>query len=258
MTTIIQRGRLGGVPSIVTLGVTASLALSACTVAAPESTANGSTAAGGAPPAQATTQPNSTTTPEPGSSPDPSGSPTSDTPSGSPTADTQATASAAPAADTSDDDESQAAPPFYANTLPDFGDAAGGTVGVLSAIRAGRQDGFDRVVFEFGDAGTPGWHVRYVDAVIGDPSALELDVEGAAVLEVTLTPVPYPDGDPDAYSGAGRVQLPGAESVTEVLFHSIFEGYLQAFVGVRPGEVPFAAYELTNPARIVIDVQHPA
>ena len=37
--------------------------------------------------------------------------------------------------------------------------------GLLSAVRAARQDGFDRVVFEF-EAAVPGYSVRYVDRPI--------------------------------------------------------------------------------------------
>ena len=247
MTEIIRRGRPGALPSIATLGVAASVVLSACTASpGPEPDGPTETATGVTPTASPTTDEPDGPTPTPTSeTPDetPDATPTDDdTPSGD---------------DTSVGDDTEEPPPFYANTLPDFGDAAGGTVGVLSDIRAGAQEGFDRVVFEFDGAGTPGWHVRYVDVVVGDPSGLELDVDGAAVLEVTLNPVPYPDDDPDAYAGLGRIRLTAAGSVTEVLLHSIFEGYLQAFVGVRPGEVPFRAFELQNPSRIVIEVQHP-
>jgi hypothetical protein len=54
-------------------------------------------------------------------------------------------------------------------------------------IRLGRQDGFDRGVFEVGGTGTPGWDARYVEAASSQGSGEAVDVAGAAILQVALT-----------------------------------------------------------------------
>ena len=63
-------------------------------------------------------------------------------------------------------DAGGAAPAFPANAEPDTEAASADAPVTVSDLRAGRQDGFDRVVFEVGGTGTPGWDVRYVDAAV--------------------------------------------------------------------------------------------
>lgn len=155
-----------------------------------------------------------------------------------------------------DGDPRAGATPFPANTEPDTGDATGGSVGTLTDIRMGGHEGFDRVVFEFNGPGVPSWNVRYVAEALGDASGLPVDVDGDAILEVTLFPVAYPMDGTDPYTGPSVIAVAGTEQVTEVVNNSIFEGYLQAFIGVDDGEQPFRAYSLNDPARIVVEVQH--
>ncbi len=155
-----------------------------------------------------------------------------------------------------DGDPRAGATPFPANTEPDTGEASGGSVGTLTDIRVGGHEGFDRVVFEFNGPGVPAWEVRYVAEAIGDASGLPVDVAGDAVLQVLLQPVAYPMDGTTPYSGPPVIAVAGTEQVTEVVNNSIFEGYLQAFIGVDDGEQPFRAYSLTDPARIVVEVQH--
>lgn len=115
------------------------------------------------------------------------------------------------------------AAPSPANTLPDTGHATGLSVGTLTDLRVGAHDGFDRVVLEFNGPDTPDWNVRYVAQAVGDASGLPIHVTGDAVLEITWS--------------------------------SLFEGYLQAFVGVKGGQHLFRAYALSDPARIVVEVR---
>ena len=53
---------------------------------------------------------------------------------------------------------------FPADIEPDTAQASTDAAVTVSDIRIGGHDGFDRVVFEVGGTGTPGWDVRYVDA----------------------------------------------------------------------------------------------
>lgn len=194
--------------------------------------------------------------PEETASPDATTAAPSDTPSAAPTtpaATPSGTASTPPGDTTQDGTDSP--PPFVANTDPDTGEATGGSPGTLVDLRVGAHDGFDRVVLELNGPGLPGWNVRYVDAAVGDASGLRIDVEGDAILEVTLFPVAYPQDGTDFYDGPDVVSVAGTEVVTEAVFSSLFEGYLQAFVGVDGGQHPFRAYSLTDPARIVVEVR---
>ena len=154
-------------------------------------------------------------------------------------------------------DGDPAAPPFTANTEPDTEDASDDALLGVTDIRIGRHDGFDRVVFETDGTGTPGWDVRYVDSAQSQGSGADIDVDGDAVLQVTISGVGYPaDTGVEEYSGPDRLAAAGTEVVTEVVWDSTFEGTSVAFAGVTD-EVPFRVYLLEDPARVVVEVADP-
>jgi hypothetical protein len=118
----------------------------------------------------------------------------------------------------------------------------------------GRQDGFDRVVFEIGGRGTPGWNVRFVDEAAAQGSGDPIDVEGGAILQVTLQGMGLPfETGADEWSGPDPLTSGDTETVTEVAWDGTFEGTTVAFVGLRE-QTPFRVYSLTDPTRIVLDV----
>ncbi len=191
-------------------------------------------------------------------------SPSASTPAPSPTTDETPTTGPSPLATgtsepgSTDGDGGTDTPAFPADTSPDTGEMTGepsaDEIGTLTDLRVGAHDGYDRVVFEFTGPATPGWDVRYVPEAIGDPSGLPVDVPGDAVLEVTLFSVMVPQGD-EAYQGPSILRAAGTTAVTEVNWNSLFEGYLQAFIGVSGSEHPFRAFALTDPARVVVDIR---
>ena len=137
------------------------------------------------------------------------------------------------------------------------GDGTGDQVGTLVDMRLGAHGTFDRVVLQLDGPDIPGWDVGYVDTPIGDPSGTVVDVSGDAVLQVLLHPVAYPEDGRDPYDGPPTVRISGTESVDEVVLSSIFEGQLQAFVGVHGGRQSFRVYGMSDPSRVVIEVQNP-
>jgi hypothetical protein len=150
------------------------------------------------------------------------------------------------------------APPFPANAEPDTQDRSADASTTVTDIRVGRQDGFDRVVFEVGGTGTPGWDVRYVDRAVSQGSGKPVDVAGGAVLQVTLTGMGYPyDTGVQEYSASGPLSAPGSGVVTQVVFDATFEGTTVAFVGTEQ-QAPFRVYSLQNPARVVLEVADPS
>jgi hypothetical protein len=148
------------------------------------------------------------------------------------------------------------APSFPANAEPDMADASADARTTVRNIRIGGHDGFDRVVFEVGGTGTPGWDVRYVEQASSQGSGAPIDVAGDAILQVTLTGVGYPyDTGVDEYAGPDPLAASGTEAVTEVAFDGTFEGTTVAFVGTS-GQRPFRVYSLQDPARVVLEVAH--
>ncbi len=155
-------------------------------------------------------------------------------------------------------DAGTAGPPFPADTSPDTAEASADARVTVSDIRTGRHDGFDRVVFEVGGTGTPGWDVRYVDAATSQGSGEQVDVAGEAVLQVTITGAGYPyDTGVEEWSGPDPLPGRGTGNVTEVAFDATFEGTTVAFVGTR-AETPFRVSLLQDPARVVVEVADPS
>ncbi len=147
-------------------------------------------------------------------------------------------------------------PSFPANTDPDTADPSGDALLSVTDIRAGRHDGFDRVVFETGGTGAPGWDVRYVAQASSQGSGDPVEVSGEAVLQVTVTGAGYPfDTGQEEYPVGSPVAAPDTATVTEVVFDGTFEGQSVAFVGTS-AQAPFRVYLLEDPARVVVEVAH--
>ncbi|MGY1828731.1 MULTISPECIES: AMIN-like domain-containing (lipo)protein [unclassified Blastococcus] len=148
-----------------------------------------------------------------------------------------------------------APPPFVADSRPDTAAASPGAAVTVTDVRAGRQDGFDRVVFEVAGAGLPGWDARYVAEARSSGSGFPVDVAGDAVLQLVLTGVGLP-GDTGVAPYAGPDPVPaGGAVVQEVLIDTIFEGQMVSFLGAA-AERPFRVYRLENPNRVVVEVLH--
>jgi len=135
-------------------------------------------------------------------------------------------------------------------TFPDLGGAIGG-VGV---VRVGHHTGFDRVVWQFPGSGRPTYRVRYVAEPTADGSGDAVDVDGDAYLELMITTVGVPaDGVPPPRD-ASAASIAGSVVAQALPVYGGFEGYGQAFVGVRDRERPFKVTVLRNPTRLVVDI----
>ena len=160
----------------------------------------------------------------------------------------------APSTAAHDTDSAPGQQPFHADLKPDTGTASRDARVTVRAIRIGPHTGFDRVVFELGGTGTPGWDVRYVDAAVSPGSGKPVAVRGGAVLRVSVTGAGYPyDTGVTEYAGRGPLTAVGTHAVTEAVFDGTFEGTTSAFVGTE-ARTPFRVYRLDSPARIVVEV----
>jgi hypothetical protein len=121
-------------------------------------------------------------------------------------------------------------------------------------VRTGTHAGWDRVVFELAGGTLPGYRVEYVRPPVtqcGSGDAVRL--AGAGVLQVSLTPA-------RAHSEAGRATVTQRE---RTLAHPVlralrvtcdFEADVTVALGVARA-APFRVQELSNPARLVVDVR---
>jgi hypothetical protein len=144
-------------------------------------------------------------------------------------------------------------------SVPVPANPAGGAA-LLSAVRASRHEGYDRVVFEFtAGSSLPGYSVSYVDKpVTEDGSGKEVDVAGDHVVLVRMEHASGVDltkeSAPQTYTGPTRF-TPGTPEVTELVRTGDFEGVLSWAIGVHD-KVAFRVLTLDDPARLVVDLQN--
>jgi len=145
-----------------------------------------------------------------------------------------------------------------ASTAPVSRAATNESTALMTAVRAARQEGYDRVVFEFRNA-VPGYKVQYVDRPItADGSGEQVAVNGNAVAEIRMQNASGVDlsqaSAPQTYTGPGRLTPPTSE-IAEVARTGDFEGTLTWVVGVRD-RVDFRVTTLTGPPRLVVDFRN--
>jgi hypothetical protein len=172
--------------------------------------------------------------------------PTVTQPSPSPAASPSASASPSPSAS-----PTASATPFVCASGAPINSSAAPTVSYIDALRTGTHSGYDRVTIEF---------------MNGQPS--EIDVQPQSGTTFTLSPrgdtvtlagqngilVTIHGADlHTSYSGGTDIKT-GYATLVEVRSVQDFEGVVQLGLGIN-GPVCYRAFTLTNPSRLVIDVQ---
>ncbi|MQY28484.1 AMIN-like domain-containing (lipo)protein [Nocardia aurantia] len=123
----------------------------------------------------------------------------------------------------------------------------------VTGVRLEHLPGIDRVVYELGGAGVPGWQVQYTGQPLQDGSDTAVPVAGKSVLEVRILGSAYPwDSGVDEYDGPDPVTDAGVPGIAGVYGTQVYEGVTQSFIGVQ-GDRP--AYTVSGePTRLVIDI----
>jgi hypothetical protein len=174
------------------------------------------------------------------------------------TSDTTGTTTRTTPSDTETETSGDIDPLEGAGTDPVVVKATNSDTALLTAVRAARHEGYDRVVFEFANT-LPGYDVRYVQRpVLEDASGRNVAVEGAAVLRVRMENALDADlskeSAPSTYTGPRRFN-PGTPEIAELVRSGGFEGVLTWVAGVRD-RVDFKVSTLQSPPRVVVDLRN--
>ena len=128
----------------------------------------------------------------------------------------------------------------------------------VRTVRAARQKGFDRVVFEF-DGPVPNYDIQYLKSSFyeGEGGRRRIRIAGSRFMQVTLSQIPVDEKqinfiEAKNFIPKGRLRLP---AVAQIEQREFFEGVFDFVIGVK-GTKLFRVTELTNPARLVIDFKH--
>lgn len=167
-----------------------------------------------------------------------------------------ATASGTPTAAPTEAPADTKLPPFGQEAVESAGDGDGQLL--ATTVRLGLHEDYDRVVFDLEGKGSPGYRVDYVDQAVQDGSGQIIDVAGDAILQVVISGTRYPEENESYEGGPGTYTLDAAEGVEEVRMSGTFEGLTQAFIGIDDEGSPFRVFTLSDPPRLVVDIEHPA
>jgi hypothetical protein len=120
---------------------------------------------------------------------------------------------------------------------------------VLSTVRAARQAGYDRVVFDFGPGALPPFVIEQVDRVIQGGSGFVKPVQGTFFFNVRFIQA----GGAGEYREPTQLR-PDTENVREVVLSTNFEGALEFGIGLSRLACPRVSV-LAEPARLLLDFQ---
>jgi hypothetical protein len=145
---------------------------------------------------------------------------------------------------------------------------------LLTAVEVQDLGAFDRVTFVFRTSAcidgpcTPPpdnplpviTRAEYVSRpVLADPSGMEVEVSGNAVLQIVMSNASGTDlsvNPPETtYTGPTRIQ-PDLPSVVDLVETGDFESVLSWAIGLRSGAATATAVVLTTPTRVVVDIPH--
>lgn len=124
----------------------------------------------------------------------------------------------------------------------------------LREVREARNEGFDRVVFQFDGEQVPGYHVEYIDTPVikcgsGDPTP----IAGQGWLQVRMVPAQAHEGGKPTVTE--RERKPRLTVLEELELTCDFEGEATWVLGVKSPN-KYRVMELAEPTRLVVDVQH--
>ena len=127
-------------------------------------------------------------------------------------------------------------------------------VAVLREVRSAEQQGFDRVVFEFGGSAVPGYRIGYEDRPVQCGSGDAVEVTGGAWLQVQLLPAQAHTeaGEPTVRERERHLDLPVLKELESTCD---FEADVTWVLGLASRR-PYRVQELASPARLVVDVGH--
>ncbi|HWS55304.1 MAG TPA: hypothetical protein VN228_14300, partial [Pyrinomonadaceae bacterium] len=142
----------------------------------------------------------------------------------------------------------------FRGTVASVEKEGGGEPALLRAVRTASHEKFDRVVFEFAGARPPGYRVEYVDRPVRQCGSGEaVPVAGDAWLRVRLTPsnAHTEAGEATVKDRARRLAYP---NLKELKILCDFEAEVEWVLGLASPN-RYRVLELTNPARLVVDVR---
>lgn len=134
--------------------------------------------------------------------------------------------------------------------------------GALYDVTSTREDGVQRITWDFGDGDMPSYSIAYTsDEPTAGGSGRPVEVEGDTWLRVNVFPARRvlfgPDGDNEqTYTGPLRIPAPDNPNLNETVFIGDFEADMNWYVGLEDVS-RFDVEVQSDPARLVLTLYDP-
>lgn len=130
----------------------------------------------------------------------------------------------------------------------------GSAMATLLEVRTAMHEGFERVVFSFGDGPLPGFKVEYVDRPVRACGSGEVvDLPGDAWLSIVLEPA-RAHTDEGRATVAERSRTLAYENIKALRLICDFEGQVEWVIAASAPQ-RYRTLELKAPVRLVVDVK---
>ena len=132
------------------------------------------------------------------------------------------------------------------------------TVTHLRQVSATRHKSFDQVVFEF-EGTIPNYNIKYLAGRIYEDldGKHRIRIAGSTFLQLEFFVIPFDEAQATFYQSSGfspkgRLMMPSLRQIED---RGAEEGFYDFLLGVSSRKV-YRVIELSNPARVVIDLRH--
>ncbi len=126
---------------------------------------------------------------------------------------------------------------------------------VLEDVRIAARNGYERIVFDFGDESETGHLIRYSSQATECGSGYPVELEGSAVLEVSFSPAAAHRFEDEQRVSTLEIDHlePVQDLIREARMTCDHHGGVTWAFGLS-AEAPYAVSTLTDPQRVVVDV----
>jgi len=124
-------------------------------------------------------------------------------------------------------------------------------VAALAGVRAGQQDCYERVVFDFKDEAVPAYRIMTASPPFSGTSDMPIPVAGTGFIKVHFDGTHARHPEFGAYTGPSSI-TPGFPAIKEIRLIDDFEAVVIWVIGLDK-ERSFRVGTLSNPTRIYID-----
>jgi len=137
--------------------------------------------------------------------------------------------------------------------------SANGKVTYVKTVRADKHMKYDHIVFEF-TGPIPNYRIEYLKSHFyeGEAGRVRIKSAGNAFLQVEMFTIPASEEqlkftEAKGFRPKGRLRLATVKSVTD---QGLFEGFYDFVIGVSSRKKEFRISEMSNPSRLVVDIEH--